>query len=150
MCDVNYERSLRLIPGAETFFLFQNFIFRGSEFFGSDVLESVGVLPVGLDGAEAILSDQNYLGPVELLNSFRSYLTEEPQRVSDKWFENHYRWVVWKLAKLEQKFPKSFGGSALTPAEVMQQIKVNKFFDNSILEAVCFRSSKLLTIQWRS
>ena len=119
------------------FFLFQNFIFRGSEFFGSDILDSVGVLPVGLDGAEAILSDQNYLGPVELLNSFRSYLTEEPQRVSDKWFENHFRWVVWKLAKLEQKFPKLFGGSALTPAEVMQQIKVNKFFE------VCFQDNSI-------
>jgi len=108
------------------FFAWQKFIFRGSEFFDSDIVNSVGILPVGLDGAEAILSDDNTLGPVELLSAFRAHLTNEPKRVSDIWFENHYRWIVWKLSKFEQKFPKKFGGSALTPDEVMHQIKVNE------------------------
>ncbi len=104
---------------------FQNFIFPGSEFFDSETLKSEsGILAIGLDGAEVILSDENSVGPVELLSAFRTNLTEEPQRVSDKWFENHFRWIVWKLAKLEQKFPKKFGGSALTPDEVMHQMKV--------------------------
>jgi len=82
----------------------------------------VGIVPVGLDGAEAILSDTGDLGVVELFLALRSILSEN---VSKEWFENHYRWIVWKLAKLEQKFPEEFGGVLLTPDEVLNQMKVS-------------------------
>ena len=83
-------------------------------------MDSVITVPVGLDGFEAVLSDKNDLGPAELFSAFRSNLSES---VSYEWFENHYRWIVWKLAKFEQTFPEKFGGSLLTPDELMNQIK---------------------------
>jgi breast cancer 2 susceptibility protein len=30
--------------------------------------------------------------------------------LDDKWFYNHYRWVVWKLAAYEVSSPHQFAG----------------------------------------
>ena len=38
------------------------------------------------------------------------------------WAENHYRWIVWKLASMERAFPSIFGGRWLTPDRVMLQL----------------------------
>jgi hypothetical protein len=39
-----------------------------------------------------------------------------------EWAENHYRWIVWKLASMERAFPSIFGGRWLTPDRVMVQL----------------------------
>ena len=30
--------------------------------------------------------------------------------ISKKWFENHYRWIVWKLSSMEVCFPDKWAG----------------------------------------
>jgi hypothetical protein len=37
---------------------------------------------VGLDGAEAVLSDEDALGPVQLFEAFRAHLVADPDRVT--------------------------------------------------------------------
>ena len=39
-----------------------------------------------------------------------------------EWAENHYKWIVWKLASMERAFPSIFGGRWLTPDRVMVQL----------------------------
>lgn len=38
------------------------------------------------------------------------------------WVENHYKWIIWKLAGYERMFPKKFEGT-LSIENVMQQLK---------------------------
>ncbi|KAL1427664.1 hypothetical protein MTO96_017353 [Rhipicephalus appendiculatus] len=66
------------------------------------------------DGATMQLeSTEAHLGKDE----FSSYL------VPQGWLENHYRWIVWKLASMELHCPQVFGGRSLTPDQVMLQLK---------------------------
>lgn len=39
------------------------------------------------------------------------------------WVENHYRWIVWKLASVERSFPQDFANAYLTPERVLAQLK---------------------------
>jgi len=43
--------------------------------------------------------------------------------ISDKWILNHVRWIVWKLAAMERRFPIQLGGHYLTYSHVLSQIK---------------------------
>jgi breast cancer 2 susceptibility protein len=43
--------------------------------------------------------------------------------VTEKWIKNHYRWIVWKLAAMERRFPEQLGGQYLTFSHVLSQIK---------------------------
>lgn len=43
--------------------------------------------------------------------------------LSDKWIKNHYRWIVWKLASMERRFPGSLGGCYLTYDRVISQLR---------------------------
>jgi breast cancer 2 susceptibility protein len=43
--------------------------------------------------------------------------------VTEKWIKNHYRWIVWKLAAMERRFPEQLGGHYLTFSHVLSQIK---------------------------
>lgn len=45
------------------------------------------------------------------------------RQVKPGWVENHYRWIVWKLAALERFFPEKLGGKYLTPNRVLEQLK---------------------------
>ena len=43
--------------------------------------------------------------------------------LSPDWVANHYRWVVWKLASMENRFPRTCGGGHwLHPARVKEQL----------------------------
>lgn len=76
-------------------------------------------------GDGIILSPHSELqfGKKELYDAFIKMPGVEPSLICEKWFANHYRWVVWKLAAMEQHFPQVFGGRALTPDQVMLQMK---------------------------
>jgi len=39
-----------------------------------------------------------------------------------EWTSNHWRWVVWKLACMERRFPQQLGNKLLTPHHVFHQI----------------------------
>ena len=42
--------------------------------------------------------------------------------ISDKWINNHYRWIVWKLASMERRYPSALGGRYLTYHRVVSQL----------------------------
>ena len=58
---------------------------------------------------------------------FRKKLLEssdiEERFLSERWVANHYRWIVWKQASLERKFPHVCKGEYLNPRSVLEQLK---------------------------
>jgi len=40
-----------------------------------------------------------------------------------KWIQNHYRWIVWKLAAMERRFPERLGGRYLKYRHILSQLK---------------------------
>ena len=47
----------------------------------------------------------------------------EEKFLSERWVANHYRWIVWKQASLERKFPHVCKGEFLNPRSVLEQLK---------------------------
>ncbi|XP_029849611.2 uncharacterized protein LOC8027232 isoform X1 [Ixodes scapularis] len=66
---------------------------------------------------------QSRLGKSELYSAFLGVPGVDSSLISREWFDNHYRWIVWKLASLEQHGPHVFAGRSLTPDNVMLQMK---------------------------
>ncbi|XP_077559202.1 uncharacterized protein LOC144174396 isoform X2 [Haemaphysalis longicornis] len=92
-----------------------DFVFRVS---ASDSLLILG------DGATVQLSSSEVmLGREEFYRAFLSMRGVDGKLVSESWLDNHYRWVVWKLASMELHCPQVFGGRSLTPDQVMLQLK---------------------------
>ena len=42
--------------------------------------------------------------------------------ISDMWLNNHYRWICWKLAAMERRFPRLLAGKYLTYEHVISQL----------------------------
>lgn len=70
-----------------------------------------------------ILSDDNTIGCEEIEASLLASKNVDPTLVSSEWIRNHYRWIVWKLASMEQRMPALFARSCLTPKNVLEQLK---------------------------
>jgi breast cancer 2 susceptibility protein len=62
------------------------------------------------DGANLILANDDSAGLKEISQAFLASPGVEPQIVPIGWVENHYRWIVWKLASTEKSFPQFCGG----------------------------------------
>nr|XP_034317664.1 breast cancer type 2 susceptibility protein homolog isoform X2 [Crassostrea gigas] len=88
------------------------------DFYSADVTQ----VYVG-DGALLVPDDQGYTGVKELYKAFLTIDSVDPSLISEAWFCNHYRWIVWKLASYEVASPDKFGSRALTPENVMLQMK---------------------------
>jgi len=43
--------------------------------------------------------------------------------ISTKWIRNHSRFIIWKLASMERRFPGQLGGQYLTYSHVLSQLK---------------------------
>ncbi|XP_072958786.1 protein BREAST CANCER SUSCEPTIBILITY 2 homolog B-like isoform X2 [Typha angustifolia] len=43
--------------------------------------------------------------------------------VTKEWVENHYKWIVWKLACLERSYPAKASGKYLTISTVLEELK---------------------------
>ncbi|XP_011141415.2 breast cancer type 2 susceptibility protein homolog [Harpegnathos saltator] len=98
--------------------------FRCSDFYGNDVARS-NVRGIELeDGARLVMDENGYVGVWEFLRAFLASPGVEPSLVPARWIENHYRWIVWKLASLDRmKFGSAELPRALTPSHVMAQLK---------------------------
>ena len=46
-----------------------------------------------------------------------------PASAIPAWVQNHYRWIVWKLAAYERRFPQYLAGRLLTHAIVLDELK---------------------------
>lgn len=76
------------------------------------------------DGATMQLeSTETHLGKDEFSSAFFCMPGVDKDLVAPGWLENHYRWIVWKLASMEMHCPQVFGGRSLTPDQVMLQLK---------------------------
>ncbi|XP_069138457.1 breast cancer type 2 susceptibility protein homolog [Argopecten irradians] len=75
------------------------------------------------DGAYLVPDDKLYAGKEELFRAFSTLAGVDCRLISDAWFYNHYKWLVWKLAAYEVTSPHNFAGRALTPEVVMLQMK---------------------------
>lgn len=47
----------------------------------------------------------------------------DPSLTTTQWFENHYKWIVWKLSSLEVMYQKNFRGNLLNPVNILKQLK---------------------------
>ena len=47
----------------------------------------------------------------------------DPEKADVFWVSNHYRWIAWKLAAMERRFPEHYGGQALTRERVVGQLR---------------------------
>ena len=97
-----------------------SYSFNGELFFSSAVLEGTPVC-VG-DGAMLRLNNR-VAGSTEMWEAFASSPGVDRQLISYQWFKNHYRWVVWKLATMETRYPRECGGRVLTPDWLMKQLR---------------------------
>ena len=66
--------------------------------------------------------DQSF-GDTRTLRHFLVQLGCDNEILQDMWLSNHYRWIVWKLASIERRFPKSFKGLYLIRDRVIDQLK---------------------------
>ncbi|KAJ8667332.1 hypothetical protein QAD02_008994 [Eretmocerus hayati] len=91
-----------------------NYIFRNKK---------SATLDVG-DGAILIFDESGNAGVAEFRKSFLSMAGVDPKLLHANWIENHYRWIVWKLASMDRQ---SFGNvnlpKMLTPKRVIDELK---------------------------
>ena len=62
-------------------------------------------------------------------------------RCTGAWVANHYRWIIWKLAAMERRFPDFCKGKWLSPKSVLRQLKFR--YQREFIEC---RRSALATI----
>jgi ribosomal protein S18 len=76
--------------------------FRCSDFYGNDVARS-NVRGIEMeDGVHLILDENGYVGVWEFLRAFLASPGVDPNLVPARWVENHYRWIIWKLASMDR------------------------------------------------
>lgn len=74
------------------------------------------------DGAVIIPNKKDCVGLTEMTQAFNNMPGVETRLLPKGWIENHYKWIIWKLASYERMFPDKFEG-ALCIEKVMQQLK---------------------------
>ena len=70
---------------------------------------NIGHVYVG-DGAFLVPDDKGFAGRQELYQAFLTIEGVDGKLIDEKWFTNHYRWLVWKLASYEVASPDNFAG----------------------------------------
>ncbi|XP_019864859.1 uncharacterized protein LOC109594117 isoform X2 [Aethina tumida] len=83
---------------------------------------SNGDVIVTEDGCEIVPNEDGQIGLAEICVAFRNTPAVDPKLIPDGWLENHYRWIVWKLAAYERMYPIEMNGS-FSVAEVAKQLK---------------------------
>ncbi|GAB6026001.1 Breast cancer 2, early onset [Chamberlinius hualienensis] len=89
-------------------------------------------------GAVLIYNEDNRAGKSEFHRALLDTPGVDPNLIAERWVFNHYRWIIWKLASLEIKFPDEFGGKLLTPNTVLDQLhyRYNCEIDHSQRSAI--------------
>ena len=79
------------------------------------IIDFVNELPTGLT------CTGDTIGPEDLI-SLLKVSVDSPHLLTESWVRNQWRWVVWKLASYERRFPSVFGGKYLNPRNVFQEL----------------------------
>lgn len=74
------------------------------------------------DGAIVIVNIDNVIGLNEIEQAFRAMPGVDPVLIPRDWVQNHYKWVVWKLASYDQNFSDRYQ-ECLTVENVISQLK---------------------------
>ena len=96
-------------------------VFIGKRYFEETILTSQTSLTLG-DNAQIVLNDACNVDFEVIANAFRTSSGVDPAKATSEWVENHYRWIVWKLATYERRFPLRCK-NILHPHHVLLQLK---------------------------
>ena len=66
--------------------------------------------PSEVDGCVVVPADDNTVGVAEARAALLSSEGVQPSLVPERWVENAFRHVVWKLAAYERQFPDEMAG----------------------------------------
>ncbi|KAM4796088.1 breast cancer type 2 susceptibility protein [Rhinophrynus dorsalis] len=75
------------------------------------------------DGGWLIPTNAGKAGKEEIYRTLCDTPGVDPKLISPDWVYNHYRWIIWKLAAMELRFPETFASRCLTPERVLLQLK---------------------------
>ncbi|XP_049813467.1 breast cancer type 2 susceptibility protein-like [Schistocerca nitens] len=78
-----------------------------------------------------------FAGVQEVERAFVTSPNVDKSLIPAGWIQNHYRWIVWKLAATERSFPHIFASRYLTPRVLLLQLKYR--YDREI--DMCQRSA---------
>ncbi|XP_076244106.1 breast cancer type 2 susceptibility protein homolog isoform X2 [Calliopsis andreniformis] len=98
--------------------------FRCTDFYRQDMVQS-NIEGIKLEDEGWLILDENgYVGISEMKRSFLASPGVDPHLLPSGWVENHYKWIVWKLASMDRvKFGSITLPRSLSPARVMMELK---------------------------
>lgn len=118
---------------------FESFEFKMWDYYTADVyLNNVNGIRL-MDDITLILNEKSSVGICEITNAFLNCPSVDPNLVSENWIANSLKWIMWKLASMEQRFPSYFAAKALTPANVCQQLKYRYYREIDCAERSAIR-----------
>ncbi|XP_015598323.1 breast cancer type 2 susceptibility protein homolog [Cephus cinctus] len=102
----------------------EEYKFQCIDYYPEDLIrENIDGFKVG-DDARLIMNNTESVGTLEFVRSFESSPGVDPALIPPGWIENHYRWIVWKLASMDRmKFGSISMPRMLTPNRVMFELK---------------------------
>ncbi|KAL2728865.1 breast cancer type 2 susceptibility protein isoform X5 [Vespula squamosa] len=117
-----------------------SFKFRCIDFYGEKIIhDNSGSLEME-DGGYLIPDKDDCLGISEIKRSFLASPGVDPSLLSRDWIENHYKWIIWKLASMDRiKFNFINLPRSLTPTNVMVQLKYRYDREIDRLQRPCLR-----------
>eukprot|EP00111_Clytia_hemisphaerica_P018528 TCONS_00054813-protein len=74
-------------------------------------------------GFQIVINEKVEIGLNEIKSAFMKSNDIDKSLVPERWIENHFKWIVWKLAAYERRFPGQFANKCLTPFIVMEQLR---------------------------
>ena len=92
----------------------------------NELIQSV-YIPVGQDGANIICKNDGTVGISEITSSFIRCSDVDPKLIlptPEKWINNHYRWIFWKLVSYDTEFSETIKGPILSPSTILDQIRL--------------------------
>ncbi|XP_038055770.1 uncharacterized protein LOC119727780 isoform X2 [Patiria miniata] len=98
------------------------FRFSLRDHYSPEALETSEGLVLG-DGGRLVPDDAGTAGKEEFFNALLDTPGVDPKLLTSGWVNNHYRWIVWKLAAMERAYPPHLAGRLLTPNWVLLQLK---------------------------
>ncbi|XP_066600319.1 breast cancer type 2 susceptibility protein-like isoform X2 [Prorops nasuta] len=98
--------------------------FSCADFYGHECAQN-NVFGVEMDdGTSLIFDEHGLIGISEISRALKASKGVDPTLIPEGWIENHYRWIVWKLASMDRmNFINVDLPRALTPSRVMEQLK---------------------------
>ncbi|XP_044355540.1 protein BREAST CANCER SUSCEPTIBILITY 2 homolog B isoform X12 [Triticum aestivum] len=79
---------------------------------------------------------KEYFGGPPCFNCLAEHIIDEVKLMdakgAERWVNNHYKWIIWKLASLERCYPTKAAGKFLTVANVLDELKYRYALEASL------------------